>query len=439
MLRDIVFRFILASLGIETILKGTNIGRRKDTLRKMEGGLGFEETYKGMLGRIKAQGEEKAELGMAVLMWITHSRRPLRLDELLHALAARTESEDFNSDYINEESTILDCCQGLVTIEKDTSTIRLIHYSAQEYLGKHPCLFGKAHSKMAEACLTYLNFRCVRTLSVVTSPNPQALPFLKYSSIYWGRHMREEHSHRAEKSALQLLKNFNRHISSKLLWQSIVHKSANLLSIWLGDIEADYDSEDEGESAGEGKGFSALHCVSYFGIAEVAKKLTGDVNKMDDGGMTPLMWTAICGREMVAEWLLKKEDIRADQRSRVDDRTALSWAAEHGHLGVVKLLLGPEPTNRERIGRIWGASLVVGLVSRRYVNPDSSDKYGRTPLSRAAGNGHEEIVELLLNRNVNPNSLDTGGHYRTPLSWAAMNDQKGTLELTSFPAMRLFT
>ena len=72
MLRDIVFRFILASLGIETILKETSIGRRRDALRNMENGLDLGGEYEGILGRIKAQGGGKAELGMAVLMWITH-------------------------------------------------------------------------------------------------------------------------------------------------------------------------------------------------------------------------------------------------------------------------------------------------------------------------------------------------------------------------------
>ena len=397
-------------------------------LEKMEKGLDLRGAYEGMLRRIKAQDGGMRELGMTVLMWITHSRRELRLDELLHALAARTKSTEFNGDYIESESTILACCQGLVTIEKDTSNIRLIHETVQKHLGEHPDLFDKAHSKMAEACLTYLNFERVKNLSVDTPPNFQNMHFLKYSSIYWGTHMREEHSDRAEESALELLENFNCHISSKLLWQSIVHESANRLSIWLGDSDADSDDEDESAGAGDGKGFSALHCVSYFGIAEVARKLIGDVNKMDDGGMTPLMWTVICGHEGAAKYLLDQDDIQRDQRSRIDDRTALSWAAGCGHLEVVKLLL-PESTNRERIGRVWGASLVAGLVSRRYVNPDSCDKYGRTPLSWAAGNGHQEIVKLLLKRkDVNPKSLDTG-HYRTPLSWAAMNDQKGTLKL----------
>lgn len=54
------------------------------------------------------------------------------------------------------------------------------------------------------------------------------------------------------------------------------------------------------------------------------------------------------------------------------DRTAISWAAEHGHITAVKLLL--------QIG---------------YMDPNSKDSGGRTPLSRALENGHGTVVKLL--------------------------------------------
>jgi ankyrin repeat protein len=35
------------------------------------------------------------------------------------------------------------------------------------------------------------------------------------------------------------------------------------------------------------------------------------------------------------------------------------------------------------------------LLAQDGVDPDSKDKYGRTPLWWAAGNGHEAVVKLL--------------------------------------------
>ena len=64
--------------------------------------------------------------------------------------------------------------------------------------------------------------------------------------------MRMELSDPAKEIALKLLDQFDSHISTKLLWESI---SRELVKWWpLPDRE----------------GFSALHCISYFGITEVA-------------------------------------------------------------------------------------------------------------------------------------------------------------------------
>ena len=47
------------------------------------------------------------------------------------------------------------------------------------------------------------------------------------------------------------------------------------------------------------------------------------------------------------------------------------------------------------------------------------DEYGQTPLSRAAGEGHEAVVKLLLEKGAELESKDdTNG--RTPLSWCQL-------------------
>jgi len=123
----------------------------------MTDGLGLGDAYSATLGRIKGQSGEKARLGMAALMWILHAERPLKSDELRCALAVEIGSANINADNIPSIGTLLACCQGLIVVEKEASTVRLIHFTLQEYLRAHSELFGAAHSTMAETCLSYLN------------------------------------------------------------------------------------------------------------------------------------------------------------------------------------------------------------------------------------------------------------------------------------------
>ena len=59
---------------------------------------------------------------------------------------------------------------------------------------------------------------------------------------------------------------------------------------------------------------------------------------------------------------------------------------------------------------------------------DAKDRYGRTPLSWAAGGGHKPVVWLLIERNdVDVDAKDNDG--RTPLSWAAWSGHKDLLQL----------
>ena len=415
MLKYIVLRFLLASLSIETILQETTIDRRRQKPKEIRNGLDSGGVYGAMLGRIKAQGGEKARLGMAVLMWISHSRRPLQVDEICHAIAAQIGSNGLDSDDIPAISTLLGFCQGLAIIDKGTSTVRLIHSTLQEYLCTHPDLINRAHSTMAEICLTYLSLQHIKDLSAGLSFDPRSTPFLEYSSLYWGAHMREEVSELAKTFAGQLLEEFDSHISAKVLWNSIS---------WEFTIDRTPDR----------KPFSALHCISYFGIAEIANTLIEmkrwDVNQRDSVGMTPLMWAARYGYEDVVELLLREKHIQPDRQDTNYGRTAFSWAAGNGHEGVVRLFLGPQFANPRSIGRQWGKvrRSAGRLFGRRYVNLDSSSESGRTPLSWAAENGHEGIVRLLLELEaVSFDSSSKSG--RTPLSLAAENGHEGVVRL----------
>ena len=377
----------------------------------MTGGLGLGGAYNATIGRIKAQEGDRATLGMAALMWISYSERPLNVDEICHALAVEIGSTDMNINNVPSIRTVLGCCQGLATVDIGSSTIRLIHFTLKEYLSDRVDLFNGGHSKIAEACLTYLNFRVIKDLSTSPSCDFRGAPFLEYASLYWGIHMRMELSDRSRYLSLHLLGQYDNHVSAELLWKSIHEWHYNPL-----------------------KPFSALHCISYFGIAEVAIDLIRtkiwDVNQRDSEGLTPLMWAAKHGHQGVVKLLLQQKHTQPDMSDAKYGRTALSWAAESGHEGVVKLFCGRLFAGSGSISRRWGKTPQVmgALFGRKYVNSDRPDNGGRTPLSWAAGSGHGGVVKLLLEReDVSHDGADNGG--QTPLSWAAKNGHDGVVKL----------
>ena len=198
---------------------------------------------------IMAQDEEKATLAMAALRWICYSERPLQVDELCHALAVEIGATDFNLENIPSISTLLDYCQGLIVVDSETSTVRLIHYTVQEYLCSYPGLFSKPHSILAETCLTYLNSQQVRSLTPHSIPPPRSMPFLKYSARYWGTHANKDFSDYAMTLALELLNRYEEHISAISLLEQV-------------------PSAEFTKSTATSPQFSGLHCASFFGIVE---------------------------------------------------------------------------------------------------------------------------------------------------------------------------
>jgi len=214
------------------------------------------------------------KLAMAALMWICHAERPLRIDELRQALAVEIGSTDFDSENAPSVGALLGCCQGLITVDKEASTVRLIHYTVQEYLCAHPDLFNQPHSVIAESCLTYLNSPQVKNHSSHTSPDYQTMPFVKHSSRYWGTHANRELSDQARALGLRLLSQYEGHPSPvSLLEQALPTR-----------YKTGTDSFPH---------FSGIHCASFFGIVDLLVSLTNsqgcEINQGDCVGNTPLL------------------------------------------------------------------------------------------------------------------------------------------------------
>jgi len=216
-------RFLLASLHIKAVLRGATISRRRNALKAIKDGSGLGDAYGVTLERVRVQDEENIRLAMATLTWVCYSERPLQVDELCHALSVEIGATEFDPENVPSIGTLLHCCQGLITVDKEASTVRLIHHTLQEYLCAHPSFFNKPHSILAETCLTYLNSQQVKDLPPYPLPDHQSVPFLSYSSRYWGTHAGRELSDHAKTLALELLTPFEDHVSAVSLLKQISH------------------------------------------------------------------------------------------------------------------------------------------------------------------------------------------------------------------------
>ena len=414
----IEYRFLLVSLNIDAVLEEVTISQRKQKLDQMIQGRGLLDAYSATLARIKAQKGSKARLGMEVLMWLSHAERPMNANELCHALGVEVCSTNLDPQNIPAIETLLGCSFGLVTLEASSYTVRLVHYTLQEYLSNNTNLFYRPHSAIAQTCLTYLNFQFIRDLPPILGVSSPTTPLLEYASCYWGTHARRGMTESVNALALGLLDGFDRHVSSKML-----------LSRGDDDLGPDMDRVlyRIGSTA-----FTGLHGAAYIGVTEIVASLLKmkkwDLGATDVGGNTAIMWAAKRGHGAIVKMLLEQEDAAPNTADR-GGRTPLSWAAERGHESAVKILLEREdvaPDIADKYGRIpltWAAEdgdegVMKIFLEREDVTPGVGDKNGQTPLLWAARFGNEGVVKMLLEQeDVAPDIADKGG--RTPLSWAA--------------------
>ena len=138
--------------------------------------------------------------------------------------------------------------------------------------------------------------------------------------------------------------------------------------------KADIDERDSRRST-PAYGHEEATLLLERGAKDVTKRETGDV--FPPARRDPLSWAAGNGQLEGVKKLLAIPEVLIDSSDELF-LTLLSWAAENGRTAVVSQLL--RPTMGNRIG----------------AKVDTMDIVKRTPLSRAAGAGHKDVVELLL-------------------------------------------
>jgi len=296
-------------------------------------GTDLDSLYGQTLQQIKKQNGDLARLGMEVLMWVSHAKRPLRIDELCHALAVDPAATDLDPKNIRSRDTVLGSCLGLVMAEKKTLKVRLIHDTLQQYLSR-PGILSGAHKVLGETCLAYLSSSRVKKLHANKVEDLGHMPFLEYSSCHWGAHAKIELSDRALTLAVKLLNQFENHILSAFFKKKTLR---------------DYCFLDSSPPC------TGLHYASYMGIDAVVAALikveSYDFNREDSAGRTPLMWAVMRENHGTVRLLLTCDGVDPD-KPIIGDRTPLWWASGYGDEEMVRILVqgGADPTKPSHEG-----------------------------------------------------------------------------------------
>ncbi|KAI5807806.1 hypothetical protein BZA77DRAFT_391973 [Pyronema omphalodes] len=169
--------FLLPALQIQTVLGQTTISKRRKALYTMP--VKLETAFKSTISRIQNQDSERSRQAMDVLKWTFLAQRPLSVEELRHALSVDLDlskmrpgylpiahDETLDLDNLPSEESLIDWCLGLIVIDEETSTIRLVHKSLHDYLTELDGLgkiFPNGHTEIALTCLQYMRFNDYNT------------------------------------------------------------------------------------------------------------------------------------------------------------------------------------------------------------------------------------------------------------------------------------
>ena len=379
-------------------------------------------SFQGVITRIRGSNTSQAELGMKVLMWLHFAYRPLRLTELQHALAVEKGDAELDANNIPSQKVVLDCCLGLVLVDKETSTVRFVHYTLEEYFRKFfTAEFPNGYSSIAETCLTYLNFgklrqHCTTDESLKEKMDKYAL--LNYAALYWGTYVKQQCNDNLIKLALMIVN----HESERP--PCAVQALYMRLCPWKPVTRK----------------FSGIHTTAYFGLGEIMAyfcKVGWCVELKDETYRTPLVWAAESGHEAVVRLLIERDDVDVNIKDG-STKTPLFVAAENGHEAVVRLLIERDDVDVNVNDYGWtplyvavenrNEAVVRLLIERDDVDVNIKDRYGKTPLFVVAENGYEAVVRLLIERDdVDVNVKDDSG--KTPLLIAAKNGHESVVRL----------
>lgn len=399
----------------------------------------------------------------SILGLVMTARRPLTTEELREALSVTPGQTVWDPRrLLNDVKKTLACCGGLITINEEDFSLRMIHHSVRTFLcaGQDTDQFdlSRANREMAEIIVTYLNYGIFSkqiskvkaprisansvTSSVISSALPQkvALSLLKRRSIPdidIGHALLDTMGQ--PKHAVSMPLEFYQYATS--WWQEHIC----FLDLQLPKMEAllmkllqteDIDEPDVcGRTplshASEHGSYAIVNCLLAHGASDVADNL----------GRTALHWAVRGKNKLVVEALLYSGRVNpnAEDNWRQTPMVAAIKVRSEPVLGcLLQYSLATrdykDPTGRSLLmiaaAEGFGDGVKALLDSDEAALKDVDDD-DNTPLHAAAENGHADVlVDLLTSVGTSTqaeNLRNRRGH--TPLWLAASNGHEAAVRI----------
>ncbi|KAJ0420503.1 hypothetical protein BJY00DRAFT_323758 [Aspergillus carlsbadensis] len=404
----------------------------------------LRHAYDEAMERINGQKAGLKELATAVLSWISCAKRPLTTIELQHALATKVGKSALDPGDLHQVDDLVAVCLGLVTVDKGAKSIRLVHYTTQEYFEESwKRWFPEAHAYITRSCVSYLLFEEFGSGPAYGKnelmQRLQANALYEYASVYWGRHARAC-PFEGNGVVLELLAS-DAKLQSCCQVLLTTHPRRYIFAVRVRT---------------ESPRMTGAHVSAYFGLSISLIAILGErthPDPIDVTGWTPLFWAAAKGHKSAVETLLDKNadlDLQSDGSTPLleavaeghgaglecmnhSNMTALSVAVQNGHEGIVKLLLsrGANAESKDDYGRRpmeiairggHGSERLVRVLLDNGANIDSPESLrDRSPLLSAVFERNDAVVRLLLDRGADANISDRIGY--TPMMIATLTKQ----------------
>ncbi|KAJ7742082.1 ankyrin repeat-containing domain protein [Mycena metata] len=394
--------FLLAKLYMQFLSTKNTIGDVRRALKEAPKDL--YDSYHLAMQQIEAQNEDNRKTARSTLIWVANAKRLLTVSELTTALAIKPGARCLDEDYLLNIETVLAVCAGLVIVDKESSVVRLVHYTTQQYLDSiQAVLFPDAQTEITHTLLTFLAFDKYPH----TYWKPWDLPPLAEYSQYCL-------AHAAGQPEAQLREILLKFLDGAFQW---IDRMNGRYQMWnsMPWNYADFPWKP-----------SALWIAVATGLVETTRLLL-EVGPLQQNSVDrDIIVASHYGHEVIVSLLLEKgADVNAAGGLY---GSTLQAAIAEGHPEIVDILL-EKGADVNAVGGHYGSALhaaaynghteIVDILLKQGADVNATGGWDGSALQAAAAEGHTKIVSLLLEEGADVNAA--GGYFGSGLQVAAYN------------------